>query len=201
MLRSINFKPILTMIGGGLIVLLIGYGLGCHKGKTIIKDRIVTVTIHDTIEVSKLVPHYVTVLKRDTTVLVKYVDKIQYVDKSIKGEDVIKYTDKEVIKEIRIPADNPILVYQDSIKKPNYTFAYKIRTLGALDSFDYNITMNQLPVKQPTTKKFFSNLLLGYHLDNDKQIGGQIGYNKLNVGYLYGLDSHTHNILLGYKLF
>ena len=200
MLKNFNFKPILTAIGGGLIVFLVGYGLGCHKGKVIIKDRMITVTVHDTIEVSKLIPHYINSIKHDSFVQIKYVDKIQYVEKSVKGEDVIKYIDKEVIREVKIPANNPILVYQDSVKKSNYTFRYNIRTIGALDSFDYSITMNQLP-KQSTKKKFFSNLLLGYRLDNDKQIGGQIGYDKLNVGYLYGLDSRTHNILLGYKLF
>lgn len=200
MLKSINFRPILTMIGGGLIVLLIGYGLGCHKGKTIIKDKIVTVEVHDTVQVPKIVPYYVTTTKRDTTIMVKYRDRVQYVDKVVTGGEVIKYVDKAVIKEVTIPANNPVLFYRDSVVKNNYTFKYNIRTIGMMDSFDYSITTREL-AKTTTKPKFFSNLLIGYRLDNDKQIGGQLGYGKVNIGYLYGIDSRTHNILVGYKLF
>lgn len=195
-------KTVITLAAGGLIVFLVAYGLGCHRGKTVIQKEYITQithdTIRDTVNVTRVVPHYIDklptdikqVVTKDTVIKYQYKDRIQYVDRDI-------YQTK--FDTVTISKDTPILVYQDSVVKPNYTMVYNIRTIGLLDGFNYNITTKS-PVKQDT-KKFFSNLFLGYRFDNDVQVGGQIGYNKISVNYLYGANSKTHNVFIGYKLF
>jgi len=198
------FRTIITMLAGALILFLIAYGLGCHKGKTIVEKEYIAQITHDTIRdtviVPKLIPHYVgktngeikQVVVKDTVIKIQYKDRIQYVDRDIKS---VKYD------TVTLPANTPVVVYKDSVTKKDYKFTYNIRTIGLLDGFDYSITTNK-PVTNSTSKqKFFSNLLIGYRLDNDKQIGGQLGYGAVNLGYLYGIDSKTHNILVGVKLF
>ena len=196
-------KTVITLAAGGLIVFLVAYGLGCHKGKAIIQKEYITQithdTIRDTIVVIKLIPQHVgktttdikQVVARDTIVKVQYKDRIQYVDR-----DIVK----RVTDTITIPANTPILTYKDSVVKSNYTMVYDIRTIGLLDGFNYNVTVKNPPVKSDT-KKFFSNLFLGYRFDKDVQVGGQIGFNKVSVNYLYGANSKTHNVFIGYKLF
>lgn len=198
------FRTIITMLAGALVLFLIAYGLGCHKGKVITQqvyvNKITHDTIRDTVSVLRIVPKYITntvtqikqLVTKDTVYKAKYVDRIQYVDRDIKS---IKYD------TVTLPTNTPVLVYKDSVVKADYTLSYSIRTIGLLDGFDYSITTNKLKASSNPKQKFFSNLLFGYRLDNDKQIGGQLGYGRINLGYLYSIDSRTHNVLVGVKLF
>jgi hypothetical protein len=199
-----RLNSIITLIAGAIIALLIAYGLGCHEGKTIIKNQIVRDTLYTNV--------YDTVFVRGNTIYKTVVkteikDSIKLISTPVMVDNTIY---KTIVKDSFIYIAVKTNLYTDTIIKPDYTLSYRVQTTGDMDFFDYKLKLNKSEIqttftpdvvnKSSNKKKFFTNLLLGYDLTTKPQVGIQIGYGNLNIGYMRGFNN-TQNILVGYRLF